>query len=282
LNWKEKPYKFPHPKGLAFLTLFLFLLLMAGRVYGQTSIISRLISEDIPQDYDSSLWADAPTFTIVLAGQVISLPRLYRIGVSELRVKTLHNDDQMAFFLSWKDPKKDTGTVLDGETYFDAVALQFPAKVTGPADYPTFAMGELGKPVHIWHWKASGDTAEINAAGPKAIKYQKQSDIMAKGEWKDGEWQVILIKSIKNQNSEDTQFMANSFVPIAFAVWEGSNKEKGALSAITTWHYLKVDTPTGKSIFLYLFIGVIIAVAVEILLIRWAKRKVDYGPPHRS
>ncbi len=65
-------------------------------------------------------------------------------------LRAVHDGQRIAFHLSWSDPSPDR-ELLGTETFSDLAALQ----LTAESDAPLFTMGEAGKPVNIWTWKAA-------------------------------------------------------------------------------------------------------------------------------
>lgn len=99
---------------------------------------------------DDRLWAKAPPSTIKLMAQPMIAPRPKLALTEDLQVQALHDNRTIAFRLSWKDEDQSEAGRL-GE-FSDAVALEFPAMAD--AQPPSPFMGEKGKPVHIYHWRA--------------------------------------------------------------------------------------------------------------------------------
>ncbi len=49
---------------------------------------------------------------------------------------------------------------------------------------------------------------------------------------------------------KDIQFEEGKFIPAAFAVWDGSNNEKGSKHTTTAWYWLILEPPTGSKPYL--------------------------------
>lgn len=100
---------------------------------------------------NDSAWQKVPVQTVNLVAQPMALPRPKLTLTEKLNVQILHNDKTIAFKLSWKDPDKSEAGRLG--LFSDAVALEFPVKLDN-GQPPSPFMGEPGKPVHIFHWRA--------------------------------------------------------------------------------------------------------------------------------
>jgi Ethylbenzene dehydrogenase len=81
--------------------------------------------------------------------------------VELMRVRALHDGTSLAFRLEWADATQDL--IPESGRTSDAVALQFPL-VSG-ADVPDPAMGQAGKAVRIWYWKAVWQDDDARALG---------------------------------------------------------------------------------------------------------------------
>src|SRR4030067_943078 len=69
--------------------------------------------------------------------------------VTGVKVKAIHNSQEIAFLLEWDDPTCDT-SFYKVQEFRDAVAIQF-SLTSEPG---ALAMGDKDHPVNIWHWKA--------------------------------------------------------------------------------------------------------------------------------
>jgi DMSO reductase family type II enzyme heme b subunit len=116
------------------------------------------------EDPGSRLWDRAPEHPARLMVQDVVEPRLTTPGVEVVAVRALHDGNRIAFRLEWGDATRDISAESGRSS--DAAALQFP--VVSGADVPDAAMGERGKGVRIWYWKALWqDDAERAASGGK-------------------------------------------------------------------------------------------------------------------
>lgn len=105
----------------------------------------------VPEAPDDAAWDGADVLPVPMAPQAVVKPRLYEAGVDAITVRALYDADHLALLFEWDDARTDAelASVAD---FRDAVAVEFPADpATG---IPYFAMGEPGKPVTIYQWKA--------------------------------------------------------------------------------------------------------------------------------
>lgn len=122
--------------------------------------------DGVPEEPQDALWQQAQPLQVALSPQMVVKPRLYEPGISSLTVRSLYDEERLGFLMEWADISAETGL---GRTssYRDSVAVQFPAEPKAGAPY--FGMGEAGKPVVIYHWKADwqfGPDHDVNEQYP--------------------------------------------------------------------------------------------------------------------
>ena len=89
-------------------------------------------------------------------------------SVQEVSVRGFHNGETIFFGIKWNDASKNDRAIAHAQ-FRDAVGLMFPleiVKVISPEKPFSPRMGDRGKPVNIWHWKADWEK-ELNVAGGK-------------------------------------------------------------------------------------------------------------------
>src|SRR6185295_17464625 len=99
----------------------------------------------LPEDAGAPEWANLPQATVALRSLWARAE-----GAEALLVRAATDGKAIAFQLEWADRIADRSAVRP-QDFRDAVALQFPM---GGPDEPFFGMGEKGRPVNIWHWRA--------------------------------------------------------------------------------------------------------------------------------
>ncbi|MEE9260329.1 MAG: ethylbenzene dehydrogenase-related protein [Candidatus Scalindua sediminis] len=141
---------------------------------------SKLVEGDLPEGPDGAAWDTVSSIEMPLAGQIVARPRLWIPSVNSIRIKSMYNKEDIVFLLEWDDKTNE-----QDEAYSDAVALQFPTKIPEGMKKPYFAMGESGKSVIIWHWRAydefkqteknenGGDTEAATDGGSSVAEHEK-------------------------------------------------------------------------------------------------------------
>lgn len=116
----------------------------------KATLIAKFV-ERVPASPDDDAWKKSDVLEVPLAPQAVVKPRIYETATRALQVRGFYDDTRVAFLLEWKDPQRDASIGMSS-AFRDAVALEFPA--TPAAGIPYFAMGEPGKAVTIYQWKA--------------------------------------------------------------------------------------------------------------------------------
>jgi len=53
-------------------------------------------------------------------------------------------------------------------------------------------------------------------------------------------WRVVMKRSMTTNDSSDVQFRSGATIPVAFAVWDGTNVERDGQKGISTWFSLRM------------------------------------------
>src|SRR3989304_3510460 len=140
-------------KRLSLLLLLVGLFLInphCANVEQNQNIIRSVKVKEVPfKDVRSSIWKKAPVTQVNVIPQNMTLPSLQTPTIQYINVRSLHNDNWIAFLLEWEDKTRDA--VVDVNKFTDQVAVQLPLD---PKSLPAFMMGNKGGRVHIIHWKA--------------------------------------------------------------------------------------------------------------------------------
>ena len=110
---------------------------------------SKLVDGNLPTGPEDAAWGSIEAVELPLAGQIVASPRFWTPSANSIRIKSFYNGENIAFLLEWDDRTDE-----QGETYSDAVAIQFPTKIPEGLKKPYFAMGDSGNGVELLHWRA--------------------------------------------------------------------------------------------------------------------------------
>ncbi len=146
--------------------------------------------------------------------------------------------------LSWRDPTHDAITLPDvpntppetrfrkvqteaDDRFFDAAAVMFPAKPGSDAIAPSLQMGDAEHPVEIYYWNATRGSMVMQAQG-RGTTQRTGQNFPANSTYQNGQWNVIF---------ELPDLPAGTTV--AFAVWNGSQKDRDGRKYFSVWQVLE-------------------------------------------
>jgi mono/diheme cytochrome c family protein len=170
-------------------------------------------------------------------------------------------------------PATEEGGEGEAKIYDDRIGLQFPAKMPEGAEKPYFIMGDPDHAVQMVTWNAGGVTEEINAKGPSAIQKQAGVQFVGKGQYKNGQYRLVLTRPLTTGDADDIQIAPGTFVPLAFSAWDGSNGDHDTARSISAWYHLLLELPTPPTRYIYPTIIAFVVVLAEFWIIVAYKRK---------
>ena len=217
-------------------------------------------------DPNSPTWDAIAVSEFNLAPQVHWPDRLQNATVKSVKVRGLHDGENIAILVEYQDPSEDAA---------DAAALEF---MVGDK-MAHFAHGQEmlqveGGPVNIWYWKKeNGKATDMSAKGFKTLRPQEKQDVSATGVWQDGTWKVVFSRPLKTADEQDVQIEPGVWTNVAFAFWDGKLvdgvvAEKGSQKAVSSWWYIRAEPSPDNSIYGYVILGLLIAAAFELVLVR--------------
>ena len=208
---------------------------------GQIGVKKVSASRDELLKLDSSMWAAATEYKIEMATTPLAnQPSPYikstrdekDLGmVKESRIKALHNGKEVFFRIKWKSEEANL-TIGDLDTFPDGMALLFPIK--SAEETPIKEMGKADAPTNSWYWRADFDNKPKNqiAEGLSTSLYTEESSIVASSEWKNGEWTVIMGRTLEAPE-DSVKLVAGGKKSIGIAAWEGATGERGGVKAFS-------------------------------------------------
>jgi len=249
------------------------------------------VDEALPHRPGEALWGRAKYSSFALFPQMVVRERHFTPTVDSISVKALYNESEVAFLLEWDDATesipgdKKAKKLASGKLYRDMAALQLPSKgsVYGGADAkthePPLAMGDETEPVRIWLWKsgAKGGAQELSTLRyegyerPSLIDDNLKGLVRAEGFYGDGTWSLV-IRAPRKSASTKAIFIPGEFSPISFALWDGSNGERGARHSMSSWLWIKLEDKDNAP-YMWPLIVLLLAAAGEIILMRFYCRK---------
>ena len=239
----------------------------AGEETASVAVRLHLAEGSLPtDDPNAASWNAIRPSEFKLAPQVHWPDRIQEVTVKSVKVRGMHNGQDMAVMVEYEDPSEDAD---------DAAALEF---MVGDKK-AHFAHGQEmlqveGGPVNIWYWKkANGKATDMNAKGFKTLRSQEHQDVSATGAWQEGSWRVVFSRSLLTEDENDVQINPGEWTNVAFAFWDGQLvdgevKEKGSQKAVSSWWYIRAEPSPDNSIYGYVVLGIVIAAGYEFFLIR--------------
>jgi len=146
--------------------------------------------------------------------------------------------------LCWHDPTHDAITLAEvpstppetrfrkvqteaNDRFFDAAAVMFPAK-TGPGGIaPSLQMGDAEHPVEIYYWNATRGSMVMQAQGRGTTRRTGQA-FPVNSTYEKGQWNVIF--ELPDPPAGTT---------VAFAIWNGSQKDRDGRKYFSVWQVLE-------------------------------------------
>jgi mono/diheme cytochrome c family protein len=241
----------------------------------ETDLKVKKTENEIDLDPDNPLWDEVPV------QKVHMLPLSARTNpVNQIKFQSVTNEEGIAFRLEWEDAIADRSSSRH-QDFKDAVALEFALGDvllhTHGHNEPFFGMGNRGKVVNIWQWRADWQTEietkekleyatkgldldtmifggevnpvdalnpfrdvpveELNAEGFGTLTPQPQTkqNVLGKGVWRDGKWQIVFYRALDSLNKWDIKFKSKQPVLIAFAVWDGAHQDRNGRKVVSMW-----------------------------------------------
>ena len=195
----------------------------------------------------ASEWAPLPTETLSLAPTpLLSQPSVYVQAawkdrpygaVQEINVQAAHNGESIFFLLSWADATKDDA-MSDTDVFADAAAVLFPAK----GDAPLTSMGSPDQPVFAWYWRPDlEEPYRVTAQGIGSSQRLSADGITASAEHARGNWHLVISRRLSGKGG-GLLLAPGANGKVAFAVWQGSEHERGGLKAATLeWQPMEIE-----------------------------------------
>ncbi|MFI5176800.1 MAG: hypothetical protein ACHQKY_18225 [Terriglobia bacterium] len=194
-----------------------------ARVWASTSV-QRISMNRTPPLYDT----DPPAPNEIPSAEV----RVVRTGGKTVILLSWHDstDDSADLTAAPAAPaeqrnRKEQSAATD--RFFDAAAVMVPTQ-TIPHDLsPSLQMGDAHSPVKIYYWNAARGPMLMEAQGRSTTRRTGQG-FPAKGIYHAGMWAVSF---------ELPELQTGT--PLAFAIWNGSQKDRDGRKYFSVWHWLE-------------------------------------------
>jgi hypothetical protein len=166
------------------------------------------------------------------------------LDISSVDVRLVRTGGKLLVQLSWHDATQDATVLAEApntppetrfrkvqteinDRFFDAAAVMVSKQPAGGAIAPSLQMGDAEHPVEIYYWNAARGAMLMQAQGRGTTRRTGQS-FPASGAYQNGQWSVTL---------ELPDLPAGT--PLAFAVWNGSQKDRDGRKYFSVWQVLE-------------------------------------------
>jgi hypothetical protein len=166
------------------------------------------------------------------------------LDISMVDVRLARANGKLFVQLNWRDTTQDATSLAEvpntppetrfrkvpteaDDRFFDAAAVMFPAQSGSGAIAPSLQMGDTENPVQIYYWNATRGAMLMQAQGRGTTRRTGQS-FPANGAYQNGQWNVIM---------ELPDLPAGT--PLAFAIWNGSQKDRDGRKYFSVWQVLE-------------------------------------------
>jgi hypothetical protein len=164
--------------------------------------------------------------------------------ISSVDVRLARKNGKLLVQLSWRDATQDA-TVLAGapntppetrfrkvqteadDRFFDAAAVMFSKQSGRGAITPSLQMGDAEHPVEIYYWNAARGAMLMQAQGRGTTRRTGET-FLASSAYQNGQWSVTF---------ELPDLPAGT--SLAFAVWNGSQKDRDGRKYFSVWQVLE-------------------------------------------
>jgi DMSO reductase family type II enzyme heme b subunit len=235
-----------------------------------TLLTVNAVTGAIPDDPTAEFWKKLAPQPIPLMGQVIVDPRNFNPAIDLVSVRAAYNDKEVAFHLTWDDPTESKG---DGKkTFPDAIALQFPPRITEGTERPYFLMGDGSEAVYLLRWEQGTGVVEASANGPAKVAPLAGGEAAGKAVFANGQYRLVMKRPLAATGEGRPAFQPAVFTPVAVHAWDGGAGETATRMSLTSWYYLRLEEPQSNRRFIIPPVVALLTLAAMILVVRTANR----------
>jgi hypothetical protein len=105
------------------------------------------------------------------------------------------------------------------------------------------------------------------------MEKSEDRDVAGNGIWETRKWSVVFKRTLASQGKFDVSFREGGVTPVAFAVWNGSDRDRGGRKVVSTWYYVGLETEEKKTTYIYPLIALIVSAGILAAIILGIRRK---------
>lgn len=189
-------------------------------------------------DPDDIIWERLPEYRVAMnpapaVHDSVDLRVNYDADTTQLYMTLAKTSERFYVRLRWVDETRDTATSFD--RFRDGAAVQFSLG----DDNTSYLMGDgPDSAVNIWYWRSDdGSVQNLAAGGPGSTTMLDDQPVSGDAIYmaNDGdpnEWVVVMSRPIAAEGEYTASFDRDS-VPMAFAVWQGSEDQRDGLKTVS-------------------------------------------------
>ncbi len=192
--------------------------------------------ETLPTTPKDPLWQKVPRTDLSLSSTFYHQGKIEPTTTTAISIQAVYNENAILFRLAWHDPVENRTAPPDALGLFLVPERRSKLQVGSLRSWPAAADSPA---LDLCYWSAEQNT------GREAV----QQDIarMESGQepgtplpyagsiYEDGQWMVLLKRSLKGQPPGSVSLAPQKPVVIGVAVWNGANQEQGRRRANSNW-----------------------------------------------
>jgi hypothetical protein len=235
--------------------IFVFLM-FSQAVYAQTgakpaagqslSVAATSASAESLLNGGAGAWSRIPVKRVALhrAPPLYDTDELAAPEIATVDIRVVRASGKLVVQLGWRDSTHDATQLAKvpntapetrfrkvpteaDDRFFDAAAVMFPTKAVAGAIAPSLQMGDAEHPVEIYYWNATRGPIVMEAQGRSTTRRTGEG-FPANSIYQQGRWIVTM---------ELPDLPAGTTV--AFAVWNGSQKDRDGRKYFSVWQVLE-------------------------------------------
>jgi hypothetical protein len=103
---------------------------------------------------------------------------------------------------------------------------------------PARASGNLIVPASD---ESGGTSLHVGGPGSVTFRVPQSQLVRAHGAWSEGRWSVVMTRSLAVSDEDGLSLQPGARTSAAFAVWDGSHRDRDGQKLITIWQDLKIE-----------------------------------------
>jgi DMSO reductase family type II enzyme heme b subunit len=103
---------------------------------------------------------------------------------------------------------------------------------------PARASGNLIVPAND---ESGGTSLHVGGPGSVTFRVPQSQLVRAHGTWSDGRWNVVMTRSLAVSDEDGLSLRPGARASVAFAVWDGSHRDRDGQKLITIWQDLEIE-----------------------------------------